>query len=151
MEEITSLNANISGTTISVNGTAKSTVLAVQFIVYDKTGQNIIKMYSTAVNGDGTFSAEIAVDTNDTYIVSAADYDGGQTVMVTVGASTEDTLTAGTPETGFQTITKVQEEVTPSTNATSSSAIYVYIAVGLVSAAIAVLFTRRMLAKRNSK
>ena len=151
--EITSLKATISGTTISVNGTAKSNVLAVQIVIYDKDGTNIIKMYSTATNADGTFSADIAVDTNDIYIVRAADYDGGEVASVTVGEVAEEAAaseeTAGAPATGYQAITKT-EEATPATNAATSSAIIISLAIGMIIAAAVVFGARIAFAKRRS-
>ncbi|MBR5409011.1 hypothetical protein IK112_03720 [Candidatus Saccharibacteria bacterium] len=149
--EVLTLNATQSNGKISISGTTDPDMLAVAITVYDKSGTNRIALRSTSViNGEFSYEIEIA---EDDYQICVADYNGGEckTITLTVASTEEDTPTAGTPETGFQTITKVQEEVTPSTNATSSSAIYVYIAVGLVAAAIAVLFTRRMLAKRKSK
>ena len=154
--EITSINASISGTTISISGTTVDNVLAVQLVIYDETGKNIVKMYSTDVTADHTFSATVPVETAGTYVVTAADYDGGTVVTTTVSESatpakddeSDAQSTAGTPETGYHTIEKV-ESPTPEANASSSSStLYICLGAGIVVAAVVVFGFRRALARR---
>lgn len=147
--KVTSLNANIENTTISVNGTAEAGMLAAQVVVYDESGENVIAMQSTDVKADNTFSTTISVaSATAKYVVKVADYDGGEYSVVTVSAVAEETpaateATAGSPETGYQTITKTPDTtVEPSTNASSSVSIFAALAAALVTAAVVAIVIR---------
>lgn len=143
--KITSINANINNTTIAINGTVEPGMLAAQIIVYDEKGENVIVMQSTDVAADNTFSAIITVPQSANYIVKAADYDGGEYSVVAINTDSEggdtgdstDESTAGTPETGYHTITK-PEPVTPETNASFSPSPVVIVGAVFISLAIMV-------------
>ena len=140
--EITSLNASTAENSITVNGTTVDGILAVQLVIYDETGTNIIKMYSTDVSSDNTFSVTIPVSTTGTFVVTAADYDGGEVATTTVSESA-----VGAPATGYHTVKT--EEVAPETNASSSPALYISLATGIIVATALVFGIHRVFAKRT--
>ena len=153
--EITSLTAAISGTTITVSGIAESGMLAVQIAVYDAAEANVITTYSTAVNSDNTFAATITVSEAGTYVVKAADYDGGEYASVTVGATeeteeetaTEETIAS--PETGFETIARTEpESAAAEANAAVSNSLFVALAVVAAAAVFGIFVFRRRFAKK---
>lgn len=80
---------------IKAEGKAADGVYAVQVLVYNEAGTELVTMQSTGVNADGTFSEKIAVS-EGTYLVKAADYAGGEFLSMTVKASDTTTKEPGT-------------------------------------------------------
>lgn len=150
--EVLTLNATQANGKISISGTTEQDMLAVAISVYDQSGTNRVALRSTSVN-NGTFSYELEI-AEANYQICVADYNGGEckTVTVTVAAeeSSEESA-AGTPETGYQTITKNNETVAPATNASASNMVYVFLAAGLIAAAAIALVARRIYLTRKAK
>ena len=81
--EITSFTASIEDGKMTTSGKAADGVYAVQVLVYNEAGTELVTMQSTGVNADGTFSETISVN-EGTYLVKAADYAGGSFKEMTV-------------------------------------------------------------------
>ena len=146
--KVLTLNATQQNGTISVSGTTEADGLAVAISIYDETGSNRITVETSAVI-DGKYSHDITIAEGN-YKICVADYDGGECMTAVVTAATEEEgeSTAGTPETGYQTIAKTEE--TAVTTASSSPAVYISLAVGIIVAAVFVFTTRRALMKKKS-
>ena len=108
--QILSLNANQSGGTISVDGTAETHMIAAAISVWDSTGAEQLAVETTQVD-NGAFSHSITIAEGN-YKVCAANYENGQQFCVDVTTTeesaadvTNDTSssTATTPETGAAT------------------------------------------------
>ena len=102
---ITSMTVIESNGTIAIKGTAEDEVLAVAIMVYDETETNLITIETASVDEDNNFDYSIEVE-KGTYVVKAADYDGGEyvTKKVSVGTTNENASTTSSdskiPNTG---------------------------------------------------
>lgn len=87
---VISLSTSSGSGSISVSGSVETGVLAVSIFVYDSTGATLIAADNVAVSASNTFSGSFTVS-DGTYIVKAADYNGGTfaTSSVTVGTPTQ--------------------------------------------------------------
>lgn len=86
---ITNLDASASTTTVSVTGQADEDMTAVMVQVLTADSNQVLKMYSLAVDLENKFSGKfsgLSLQAGTQYIVRAADYEGGtwKTVTVTV-------------------------------------------------------------------
>lgn len=112
-KEVTSIEATESGDTITVSGTVESGMLAVAVAVYDESGEDLIAVETTAVSSGNKFSCDIDVPSG-TYVVKAADYDGGtfaQTVVKPVVTIDAINVTLEAPTVGDKvTTTEVDSE-----------------------------------------
>ena len=145
--KVLTLNATEENGIISVNGTTEAGALAVAISIYDEAGTTRLKVETTAVI-DGKYSHDIAIE-EGTYKICVADYDGGECQTTTVAVAEDEESTAGTPETGYHTIEKVEESAI--TTASSSPAIYISLAAGIIISAILFFSARRAwMRRRNS-
>lgn len=148
---ILTLNTSTTNSTISVSGTTEDGMLAVGITVYDKTGTTQITVRTTAVVNN---EYEYTVDglEEGEYQICVADFDGGdcKTATVTLSATEDEDSTAGTPETGYHTIAKV-EEPAPEANASATlPAVCISLAIGMAISAVIVFGARRLIvAKRK--
>ena len=92
--DVKTFDAKLEDGVITISGTAEDGVYAVATTVYDKTGEALIAMQTTAVGEDLKFSDEIVVSKDDEYIVKAANYDGGDYLTVTVGEPSKFSVVA---------------------------------------------------------
>jgi len=145
--KVLTLNATEQNGTISVSGTTEAECLAVAISIYDESGATRLKLETAAVI-DGEYSHEIAIAEGN-YKICVADYDGVecQTAVVTAVAEDEESST-GAPETGYHTIEKVDESAV--TAASSSPAIYISLAAGVIISAILVFSARRAWIRRKN-
>ena len=154
---VLTINATQQNGIISVSGTTDTEMYAVAISVYDESGANLITLETAATN-NGIFSHEIEIAEGN-YQICAADYNGGEcmTTTVTIVSEEEDTdttsdATAGTPETGYQTIASSNEQATPDTNAANNSVLAVCLAAAVVVAvAVSAVAIKRRLAHRKVK
>ncbi|MBQ6127826.1 hypothetical protein IJI69_04010 [Candidatus Saccharibacteria bacterium] len=149
--KVLTLNATEQNGTISVSGTTETDVLAVAISIYNESGDTRLKLETTAVI-DGEYSHDITI-TEGTYKICVADYDGGECATAVVAPAAEESeddseSAAGTPETGYHTIEKVDESAV--TTASSSSAIYISLAAGIIISAILVFSARRAWIRRKN-
>ena len=82
---VKTFDAKLEDGVITVSGTTEDDVYAVAITVYDKNGEALIAMQSTAVDENLKFTDEIVVSKDDEYIVKSANYEGGDYLTVTVG------------------------------------------------------------------
>ena len=145
--KVLTLNATEENGIISVNGTTEAGALAVAISIYDETGTTRLKIETAAVI-DGKYSHNIAIE-EGTYKICVADYDGGecQTAVVTAAVEDEESST-GAPETGYHTVEKVEESAV--TAASSSPAIYISLAAGIIISAILVFSAIRAWMRRKN-
>ena len=78
------------------NGTVDSETLAVSLMVYDQSGENLVSIASAAVDGNNEYNIEMQLP-EGTYVVKAADYNGGKFLekTVTVGGESDNTQNKG--------------------------------------------------------
>lgn len=88
--DIQTIDASISGNTISVEGTVENGVLAVAILVYEKDGTTLVTMATTSVDSNNEYSDTIDVTAGKKYIVKAANYDGGTYVTAEVEGRTNN-------------------------------------------------------------
>lgn len=69
---------------IDISGTAEDGMLAAAIFIYDESN-NLVKMQTTQVNNDQTFTDSLDL-TPGTYTIKAADYDGGEYTTKSVSA-----------------------------------------------------------------
>ena len=81
--EVLTIEANFDGDKLTVSGTTDPGVYAVEIMVYDKDGNNLITMKSTEVTGDNKYKDVLDVKSGD-YVVRAARYEGGTVVEAKV-------------------------------------------------------------------
>ena len=84
-KNVKSIDATILDGTIHIDGTTDDGVLAVAIMVYDKDERELIKLVTSPVDEDDKFEESIVVSKDDTYVVKAANYDGGEYISITVG------------------------------------------------------------------
>lgn len=97
--DITSVEANINGTKLTVEGTTESDVLAVSVLVYDESGNEFIKMKSGEVI-DGKYTVVIdELDDTNSYLVRVANYNGGDFLEVKAVNIEAPVVKENTPET----------------------------------------------------
>ena len=100
--DVKTLDASMSGTTITAKGTTGEDVLAVSVLVYDKSGETFIKMASGEVI-DGKYEVSIdGFEDGTKYIVRVSNYDGGDFLEQIVPKEEEST-----PDTGDNIITYI--------------------------------------------
>ena len=95
---ISSVNATVVSSKISVSGTTSADTLACAILVYDESGTTLQAMESCGVAADNTYSYTLSQSFSaGTYIVKVADYDGGAyvTTMVTVPAVSSNSGNTG--------------------------------------------------------
>ena len=92
---VKTLDATISGNTISYNGTIEDGSYAVMCKLLDKDS-NEIDMLSTAVNSN-KFEGTFTVESNGDYKVSCANYEGGDIKTVDVKVETAAETTKNVP------------------------------------------------------
>lgn len=144
--KVLTLNATEQNGTISVSGTTEAECLAVAISIYDESGATRLKLETAAVI-DGEYSHEIAIAEGN-YKICVADYDGGECQTAVVTATAEEESSTGAPETGYHTIEKVEESAV--TAASSSPAIYISLAAGVIISAILVFSARRAWIRRKN-
>lgn len=91
---IISLEATPGTEEITVSGVAGNDVLSVMILLYDSTETNVLQMQSVAVDDNHAYEYTFTVE-EGTYVVKAADYEGGtfESKTVSVAAATEATTT----------------------------------------------------------
>lgn len=87
---VKTIDASISGNTISVEGTVENGVLAVAILVYEEDGTTLVTMETTSVDSNNEYSDTIDVTAGKKYIVKAANYDGGTYVIAEVDGRTNN-------------------------------------------------------------
>lgn len=138
---VKTINASISDNKISVDGTVDNGVLAVAIMVYDEAGTNLLKMQTTAVGVDDSFKDTINIK-NGTYVVKAANYDGGTYITKTVAPATNTTETKDTTTDTKDTTTETAKKV--STGDEAHTALYASIcALSIVGVGLLVLTKKR--------
>ena len=88
---ITSLNVVSSESQITVSGTTEEEVTAVSIYVYKPDGSSLVRMKTSSVSDENTYSETIPLE-KGTYIVKVSNYEGGTLVTkenVVVGESSE--------------------------------------------------------------
>ena len=154
---VLTINATQQNGTISVSGTTDSEMYAVAISIYDESGTNLITLETAAAN-DGAFSHSIEIAEGN-YQICVADYNGGECMTTTVLVASEDTnsttssdATVSSPETGYQTVSSNNEQVTPDTNATNNPMLAICLASAVILAVTAsMIIIKRRLAHRKIK
>ena len=80
---VNTLNTTVKNDTVLFNGTVDGETLAVSIMVYDKSGDNLVSIASTAVDGKNEYNIEMQLS-HGTYLVKVADYNGGKFLEKTV-------------------------------------------------------------------
>lgn len=83
---VNTLNTTVKNDTVLFYGTVDSETLAVSLMVYDQSGDNLVSIASAAVNDKNEYSIEMNL-AEGTYVVKAADYNGGKFLEKTVTVS----------------------------------------------------------------
>lgn len=84
---VKTIDASITDSQISVNGTVDDGVLAVAILVYEEDGTTLVTMETTSVDSSNKYADTIHVTAGKKYIVKAANYDGGTYVTTEVDGS----------------------------------------------------------------
>ena len=93
---VNTLNTTEKDGKVLFNGTVDSETLAVSLMVYDQSGENLVSIASAAVDGNNEYNIEMQLP-EGTYVVKAADYNGGKFLekTVTVGGESDNTQNKG--------------------------------------------------------
>lgn len=83
---VDTLNTTVKDDTVLFYGTVDSETLAVSLMIYDQSGDNLVSIASAAVDDKNEYSIEMQLP-NGTYLVKAADYNGGKFLEKTVTVS----------------------------------------------------------------
>lgn len=141
---ILSLDATPGTNEIAVSGVAEDGVLSVMIVVYDATETTVLQMQSVAVDASHAYQYTFSVEPG-TYVVKAADYNGGTfaskkvtvtaatTTTATTAASTTDTTTTAASTTA---VASTEKPATPGTG--DNSKMYLWIALLILSGAGAI-------------
>lgn len=79
------VNANVSSNKITVSGTTEEGIVACVILVYDQLGTTLQTMETCAVAGDNTYSYTLTQEfAAGSYLIKAADYEGGEYASTTV-------------------------------------------------------------------
>lgn len=83
---VDTLNTTVKDGTVLFYGTVDSETVAVSLMVYDQSGDNLVSIASASVDDNSEYSIEMQLP-KGTYVVKAADYNGGKFLerTVTVG------------------------------------------------------------------
>ena len=154
---VLTINATQQNGIISVSGTTDAEMYAVAISIYDESGTNLITVETAAAN-DGVFSHSIAIAEGN-YQICVADYSGGECMTTTVLVTSEDTdsttssdATVSSPETGYQTVSSNNEQVTPDANAANNPMLAICLASAVILAVTAsMIIIKRRLAHRKIK
>ena len=156
--KVLTLNTTTTSNSVSVSGTTEEGMLAIAISIFDKAGENRLVLRTAPVI-DGEYSYTVDGLELGEYQICVADYDMGECLTETITIAEEVTptpeesedSTAGTPETGYQTIAKTEAPAPEANGSSSSPALYISLAAGIVSAAIVVFALRRIMSAKRAK
>lgn len=145
---VNTLNTTVKNDTVLFYGTVDSETLAVSLMVYDQSGDNLVSIASAAVNDKNEYSIEMNL-AEGTYVVKAADYNGGKFLEKTVTVGGENTKTQDKDDTSNPTDNKTENTdgipKSPLTGDNSNIAIWI----SLLFASVIGLSATVMLGKKN--
>ena len=87
---VKTLEASYSDNAVTVKGTVDDGVLAVAIMIYDSDESNVLKFETTNVNEDNTFEHKVVFEKEGTYVIKAANYDGGDYKSVNLSISSNE-------------------------------------------------------------
>lgn len=160
---VNTLNTTEKDGKVLFNGTVDSETLAVSLMVYDKSGENLVNLATAAVDDKNEYNIEMQLS-EGTYVVKAADYNGGKFLekTVTVG-DTENNVVNDTEDlkqneptddksentdnlTDNKTENKEETPIIPQTGDNSNISLWIY----LLFASVIGLSANAVLRKKNN-